>query len=186
MYNFLIRCPCLPVIWTVFFIKCEHSSRSFHWLDSASVYCSVHYIYTRQDFSWTKVLLTYFMVQNIIWTADYHSAYLKISRFLYGTGRFITVFTKAGLCSVSWDRWIQSTPSQLTSLKIRTNTMTHLRLGLPSGLFHSGPPTNIVYSFTSPVRVTCLAHLILDLMTLIVFSEAYKLWSRRHYIPVSC
>jgi hypothetical protein len=40
-------------------------------------------------------LLTYSMVQNIILKADSQSACQKISCFLYGTRRFITMFTKA-------------------------------------------------------------------------------------------
>jgi hypothetical protein len=38
---------------------------------------------------------THSMAQNIIWKADCHSAYQKISCFLYGTRRFVSVFTKA-------------------------------------------------------------------------------------------
>jgi hypothetical protein len=46
---------------------------------------------------------------------------------------------------------------------------THLRLGLPSCLFLSGFPTNILYAILfSHIRVTCPAHLILlDLIILI-------------------
>jgi hypothetical protein len=66
----------------------------------------------------------------------------------YGTRRFITVFTRALHWSLSWAKSIQSIPS-------------HLRLGLPRGLFPSGFPTNILYAFLfSPIRATCHAHLI--------------------------
>jgi hypothetical protein len=47
---------------------------------------------------------------------------------------------------------------------------THLRLGLPSGLYISGFPTNILYAFLFSIRATCSAHLILfDLINLIVW-----------------
>jgi hypothetical protein len=54
---------------------------------------------------------------------------------------------------------------------------THLHVGLPSGLFLSGFPTNILHTFlVSPISATCPAHLILlHLIILIMFGEEYKL-----------
>jgi len=44
---------------------------------------------------------------------------------------------------------------------------------LPSGLFLSGFPTQILYAFLiSPTRATCPAHIILHFITLIKFGEA--------------
>ena len=53
---------------------------------------------------------------------------------------------------------------------------SHLRLGLPSGFFPSGFPTNTLYtSFLSPVWAMCPANLIiLDLITRMVFGEQYR------------
>jgi hypothetical protein len=50
---------------------------------------------------------------------------------------------------------------------------THLRLGLPTGLFPSGFPPSIFYALLfSPIRATCPAHLILfELIILIMSGE---------------
>jgi hypothetical protein len=104
---------------------------------------------------------------------------LKDFPTFYGTRRFITVFTRALRCLLSWARSIQPIPPHPVSLRSILILFTHLRLGLPSGLFPSGFHTNILYAFLlSPIRTTCSAHLIvLDLIILIILGEEYKLWS---------
>jgi hypothetical protein len=72
---------------------------------------------------------------------------------------------------------------------------THLHLDLPNprGLLPSNFPINNLYIFLfSPIHATCLAHLILNLIILIILGEKYKLQSfalcsflhPRHLIPL--
>jgi hypothetical protein len=71
-------------------------------------------------------------------------------------------------------------PSPYHAIVISTRSIliltTHLHLSLPSGLFPSGFPTNILYAFIfSPIRATWPAHLILcDMIVLIILGEEYK------------
>jgi hypothetical protein len=58
--------------------------------------------------------------------------------------------------------------------KVRFNITSYLCLGLPSGLFPSGFP-NVVY-ISNISHATCSDHLIiLDLFTIIILGEEYKL-----------
>ena len=56
---------------------------------------------------------------------------------------------------------------------------SQLRLGLPKGLFPIGLPVKILQALLpSSIMATCRAHLnLLDLITLTILGEWYKLWS---------
>jgi hypothetical protein len=71
---------------------------------------------------------------------------------------------------------VHTIPSYLRSILILSN---HIRLGLPSGLFPSGFPTNILYTLIfAPIRATCPPNpIFLYVIILIMFGEEYKLWS---------
>jgi len=95
---------------------------------------------------------------------------------LYGTG-FITAFTSAHHPSLSWASSIQSIPPHFTSCRSILILSSHLRLGLPSGLFPSDspPPQKLVYASPLPIRAKCPAHLILvDFITRTTLGEQYR------------
>ena len=83
----------------------------------------------------------------------------------YGTRRFITALTNVRHLSLSWASPIQSTYPHPTSWRSILILSTHLRLGLPSGLFPSGFPTKTLYALlSSPIRATWPAHFILKIL----------------------
>ena len=59
----------------------------------------------------------------------------------YGTRKFINVLTTARQLSLSWANSIQSSQPLPTSRRSIFILSSHLRLGLPNGLFPSGFPT---------------------------------------------
>ena len=61
---------------------------------------------------------------------------------IYGTRKFLTVPTSDRHPSLSWANSIQSPRRPPTSWRSTLILSSHLRLGLPNGLFPSGFPTN--------------------------------------------
>jgi hypothetical protein len=80
---------------------------------------------------------------------------------------------------LSWARSIQSSRPHPTSRRSILISFSHLRLGLPRGLFPSGFHTKTVYvPRLHPLRATCPAQLILlDLITRIIFGQEYRSFS---------
>ena len=79
----------------------------------------------------------------------------------YGTRRFITAFTSARHLSLSWTSSIQSIPPHPTSWRCILILSSHLRMGLPSGLFPWGFTTKTLYTpLPFHIRSTYPAHLI--------------------------
>ena len=64
----------------------------------------------------------------------------------HGTRRFIIALTSVRHLSLSWASPIQSIYPHPTSWRSILILSTHLRLGLPSGLFRSGFPTKTLYT----------------------------------------
>ena len=87
-----------------------------------------------------------------------------VNRFpaFHGTRWFITALTSVRHLSLSWASPIQSIYPHPNSWRSILILFTHLRLGLPSGLFPFGFPTKTIYTpLSSPIRATCPAHLII-------------------------
>jgi hypothetical protein len=96
----------------------------------------------------------------------------------YGNRRFNTEFKRALHLSLAWARPIQSTSPDPTSTKSIPILSNYLRLGLPSGLFPSGFPTDLYAFFFSQIRATFPYHFILlDFIIIIILDKKYKSWS---------
>ena len=91
-----------------------------------------------------KDLFTYLLTYSLtLWSTvllEKLKGFQLVKKFpaLYVTQRFITAFTNARHLSLSGASSIQSTPPHPTSWRSILTLSSHLRLGLPGGLFPSG------------------------------------------------
>ena len=135
-------------------------------------------------FQWTELLLWWSVYSLTPWCRvllEQLTGLQLVKKFpaFHGTRRFITALTCVRHLSLSWASPIQSIYSHPTSCRSILILSTHLRLGLPGGLFPSGFPTKTLYTpLSSPIRATCPTHLIpLHFITRTTLGVQYKSFS---------
>jgi hypothetical protein len=128
-----------------------------------------HYLFTYLLTPWSKVLVKL----TGLWLVKKFPAF-------YGTRKFITAFTSARYLSLSWASSIQSVPPHPNSWRSSQILSAHLRLGLPSGVFPSGFPTQTLYTpLPFPVRAACRYCHLFTMKVLLVASRPFGAVSKR-------
>ena len=113
--------------------------------------CVPHFHFLRVQLCFTKWdrTATYLLTPRCRVLLEKLTGLQLVKKFpaFYGTRRFITALTSVRHLSLSWVSPIQSTYPHPTSWKSILILSTHLRLGLPSGLFPFGFPTKTIYIY---------------------------------------
>ena len=115
------------------------------------------------------------MEQSPSWEANQFSASQEIPRILWNLKAYHRIHKYLPPVPILSRLDPVHTPTS-TSWRSILMLSSHLRLGLPNGLFLSGFPTKTLYTpLLSPIRATCSSHLIiLDFVTRKVLGEEYR------------
>ena len=155
----------VPVMHAVTFALARYMALAFYAGDRQP-HTWWHFVRIERDFECPRELLNILTYLLTLWCRvllEKLTGLQLVKKFpaFHGTRRFITALTSVRHLTLSWTSPIQSIYPHSTSWRSILILSTHLHLGLPSGLFHSGFPTKTLYTpLSSPIRATCPAHLI--------------------------
>ena len=159
VYRLIILLPCTYSFFVIFYGGLLMYVQHIYWWRLITTYSVFHT-------QWSRVLI------------EKLTGFQLVPAF-YGTRRFITAFTSALHLSLSWASLIQSVPTNIISWRSILILSSHLRLGLPNGIFPSGFTTKTLYTpLLSSIRAICPAHLILlYFITRKILGEEYRSFS---------
>ena len=122
----------------------------------------------------SEVSNTYCMEQSPSWEANRLSVSQEIPRILRNPRVHYRIYKCPAPIPILSQIGPVHTP-HFTSWRTILILYSHLRLGLPSGLLPSGFRTKTLYTpLVSPIRATCPAPLIQDLITRKILGEEYR------------
>ena len=139
----------------------------------------------------TYYLLIQFMEQSPFWEANRFSASQEIPRILWNPKAHYRIRTCPATCTYSEPARSSPYPQHPTSWRSVLILSSPLRLGVLSGLFPSGFPTETVYTpLLFLIRATCTVHLILLYLIRAILDEVYRslcssLCSFPHFLVIS-